>query len=514
MKSGSPIRSLTDAVFIIPVRIKFLRFMIGMFVVAFGIVAILASGGGGDGDDDSGSDSSGSDESQMSAYDICIQNCMGGLTCKSFCASIYGDDGDDADYDYNDTEPPTVPTNFNVTAIASNQIQVSWDASIDYYSGLNPKYMVSSEEAGDKYAGTSTSCLYEDWIEPETEYCFQVVAADYSGNISDPTSSVCTTTPSNPHYIWKYDVESSYPMADDAGTIYAASYAGLLAINDDGTMKWTYGSGVFGPPAIGSDGTVYAKQGTNIIAVNADSTQKWSCDTQKISPAGYALKVDDGTIYVGGSYTLFAVNSDDGTIKWSYETSYTYTGVPEVGADGTVYMAPPSGDLYAIDPYDGTEKWSYETTAGGSMAVSSDTVYLVTDGGLTAINTDGTFKWSYDTDSNITALEVANDGTVYAGAGNTLLSIDVSGTLKWSYDVVEFYWNGQLLNSISALMVSDDNTVYVGDTGSVYVIDENGDFNWKYKFCENTSARIKFSPTQSVDGTIYVGTTWGLYALK
>src|SRR5687767_10279786 len=67
----------------------------------------------------------------------------------------------------------------------------------------------------------------------------------------------------------------------------------------------------------------------------------------------------DGTIYVGGSNRLYAINPD-GTLKW--ERPMNYPQHPVLGPDGTIYVGEnnvqsPSRFL-ALNPA-GTMKWEF-----------------------------------------------------------------------------------------------------------------------------------------------------------
>jgi outer membrane protein assembly factor BamB len=55
-----------------------------------------------------------------------------------------------------------------------------------------------------------------------------------------------------------YNTLAPAVVAQD-GTIYFGAAANLLALNADGTQKWSFatGSQIYGAPGIGDDGTIY-----------------------------------------------------------------------------------------------------------------------------------------------------------------------------------------------------------------------------------------------------------------
>jgi hypothetical protein len=129
-------------------------------------------------------------------------------------------------------------------------------------------------------------------------------------------------------------VANSVVLATD-GTIYISA-GNLIAINPDGTQKWTYipinNDKIIGPPSIGIDGTIYC--GAN----GSDA-----------SPDGH----------------LVLAISPLGSLLWSFRTHGDITRSPAVATDGTIYI--PSDDviggvlnttLYALNP-NGTQLWSF-----------------------------------------------------------------------------------------------------------------------------------------------------------
>lgn len=130
-----------------------------------------------------------------------------------------------------------------------------------------------------------------------------------------------------------------------------------------------------GTPTI-SDGTLYYGIGKTIYALDIeDGSIRWSFDG--IDPELSGGTVEDGTVYFGEGHrenAFYAVDADDGTLKWSHKAEYESADecVPSV-ADGVVY-APYDEYLVALNAETGERLWRYEYgyQAGNSLAVTDD----------------------------------------------------------------------------------------------------------------------------------------------
>ncbi len=223
----------------------------------------------------------------------------------------------------------------------------------------------------------------------------------------------------------------SSPAIDDYGTIYVGSGGRIFAINPNGTEKWRYGDHkiLYSTPAIGSDGTIYTVQvdglwSSSLLAIETDGTVKW----RRFNIYGWIISSpaisEDGTIFFGVSYRLFAVNPD-GTEKWNIST---YGGKRiSIGGDGTIYARSPSTDrpegLGAIHP-DGSEIWNFSTEEdAGHYDIGSSAV----------IGEDGTIYFG-SLDGNVYAIGEGHHLTINEPLGNGSIELDGDEITEWPYE--------------------------------------------------------------------------------
>lgn len=89
-----------------------------------------------------------------------------------------------------DTEPPTVPQNVLATPVATDQIDITWDASTDNFAVAGYQVFRDSSQVA-----TTTLTSYSDTgLTPDTLYAYTVTAFDYAPNYSTTSATSSTTT--------------------------------------------------------------------------------------------------------------------------------------------------------------------------------------------------------------------------------------------------------------------------------------------------------------------------------
>ncbi|PIR66972.1 MAG: hypothetical protein COU51_00970, partial [Parcubacteria group bacterium CG10_big_fil_rev_8_21_14_0_10_36_14] len=190
---------------------------------------------------------------------------------------------------------------------------------------------------------------------------------------------------------WRFDAdkpsypETASPAIGSRGTVYMSFWEdGLYALNpDDGSIKWKNSESAVSSPVVGADGTIYViisrpnETGNLLLALNSDGTEKWTYSgvDRMIKPAVSG----DGIIFAKGRHNpqgqyiieFWAIKSN-GTLKWkNTAVGYAYQSSPAIGADGTVYIATTKG-LYALDSNDGSIKWYKENLCCSAPAIGSN----------------------------------------------------------------------------------------------------------------------------------------------
>jgi outer membrane protein assembly factor BamB len=282
-----------------------------------------------------------------------------------------------------------------------------------------------------------------------------------------------------------------------------------VAAYPNGTLKWKLLIDVIirAPPAIDEDGTIYVgiyHPWEGLIAINPNGTIKWryvyGCVLSSPAIGG------DDTIY----YSVQSSNNPpkgavialypNGTLKWRYNTNHVIYSSPTIGDDETVYCGCHDEYLYALYP-NGSLKWKYKTGhwVRAHPCIGDDgTIYCVSlDNYLHAVNPNGTIKWKTNVGAG-TSPTIGQDGTIYAGY-RTLHAVNpVNGSVKWTFPVgAGAMRGGTPCNSV-------DGTIFVGtsDGGELIAIDSDGTLRWRTKI-----GTCEFAPIIGEDGTVYVGTS-------
>jgi hypothetical protein len=212
--------------------------------------------------------------------------------------------------------------------------------------------------------------------------------------------------------------------ADD--TIYISDFHGpFYAIRSSGTLQWMkIGSGSYGGVALARDGTIYAATENNLTAYHQDGQAYWTVpiwvdaqlvieDNGAILATGYQCNLTPGYCSLTTPRSLFALNSFDGSVKWSSSSPYPDFH-PSLAWDGSIYMVY-GGDnkTSALNP-DGTVKWTIQvdtTWSTAGVVDSNNALYVHSKEGIVAIGPDGKVKWSFPDPGYPIAL--ASDGTLY-----------------------------------------------------------------------------------------------------
>ncbi|MBT7057313.1 MAG: hypothetical protein HN976_19625, partial [Lentisphaerae bacterium] len=175
---------------------------------------------------------------------------------------------------------------------------------------------------------------------------------------------------------------------DEEDRLYACTTTTLYCLQTDGTLKWTYslsGGRIFYRQRLAIDsgkGSVYigyydGSAKTGHLAAISRATGQLKYQKTLATDATYGSWVngipsvaDDGTVYVVGATTLYALTPQTSSFatRWQKDGRYyAMSVVPAVGPDGTVYMPywTESGWRYlAHDAANGSSHWEISFSTG------------------------------------------------------------------------------------------------------------------------------------------------------
>jgi len=270
---------------------------------------------------------------------------------------------------------------------------------------------------------------------------------------------------------WSRDLATggvSYPLIA-GGKVFVLAGTVLYALNSaNGATVW--GPIDVGPnPSIAYDsGRVFAINNTGLLR-GFDATTGTQVWTRQLSGQAFTSPPSamGGTIYVGGVSTFYAVNAQDGTIKWS---------TPNAGGDhssaavttGGIYVSYSCNNAFALSPSTGAIIWHHTSTCfggGGRTPVFYNGRVYIRDLALGNL--------ALDSGIGIPVAEFsAQPAPAFHGSTGFYLTVSTleardinSGTLKWS-----FTGDGTL----SSAPIVVNGFVYVGSvSGKLYALDEN-----------------------------------------
>jgi len=315
------------------------------------------------------------------------------------------------------------------------------DANGGVYVGANDGYLYAIDSSGTAkwkfFTGSGQQGLSPSAsIGPDgTIYA---IGVGYSSGFSGLQSVMYAVRP-NGTQKWMAVTEQSAgaPAVGANGIIYLAGYDTnsqghtLTAVNSDGTARWAFwlgsgaSDGIDSTPAIGVDGTIYAATANHLVAINSNGSLKWST---AIPSSGSSPAIGpDGGIYLGSKDgNLYAVNPD-GTIRWAFQTSGAIVSSPAVGSNGFILVGSLDGSLYEVTSFGGQE-WSFSTGNPilSSPSIGSDgTTYVASglasnSGTLFAVNPFGAKAWKVPigTGAIVSSPAIGSDGTIYIGSAD------------------------------------------------------------------------------------------------
>ena len=308
----------------------------------------------------------------------------------------------------------------------------------------------------------------------------------------------------------------SSPAIDKYGNIFILDQSSNLRVFDpDGNPKWNYqaqGSYNYSSPVIDDSGIVYFVSGYGEIYALLSDDGGFIYESDVGAGADYCTPVLDknGVLYFGDDDTFYAVNTADGSLKWSFKITRTgysdYIYTPAIGSDGTIYFASGNDSLYALDTT-GTMKWAFQAgdNIESSPVIGFDETIIIgsNDNFLYALDTTGTLKWSFETAGDVSsAAVVGSDSTIYfASEDGDLYALSSGGVLKWKYDGSGMmYYGGPTL--VNGMVICSGYYLRAVDTGTLTGPANTAWPNFLHDNRNTANMNTAFPNTQSDPGSI------------
>lgn len=257
--------------------------------------------------------------------------------------------------------------------------------------------------------------------------------------IFEPEQTPYPELKANGRSVGMMKVFHSSPIIDSHKNSYITSTTGMLySVDPQGKLRWQFELSGTNPGNPGLlDGVLYAQADDGIAyAIDAATGHElWhhriaefvSSDTYSVVVAGNTaimqgnfpgdkLYVTTGQVPNCGSSQVIAVNTADGSVKWTYELTkrsgaFALNADPAI-VDGSVVVADTAGGVYRVSLEDGKEIWYNAGTAGSS-----------TTGGLAVGPNDMVY---------VTGQYDSNGGQMFNGLG-VVRAVDLrSGSEQWT----------------------------------------------------------------------------------
>lgn len=251
------------------------------------------------------------------------------------------------------------------------------------------------------------------------------------------------------------------PAVGEDGTIYfGAEGKGFRALNPDGSQRWSLGLSVQAAPAFGTNGFVYVTTTTGPIHALTNGVSRWQVEvggTFRCSP----VIATDGTIFAGGNQRRLVALDPNGTLRWQKSFADPVTGLA-LGTNSTVVLS--SGRrLISVSPA-GPTQWEYDTGSGaltGLPVIGADgTIYVPSNRRyLFAVNPNGTRKWQFELSAEAFNTPVLTaDGTIYLGTSDGVFyGISETGQERWRHEF------GTSLSSSSPALTPEGRLYFGGN---------------------------------------------------
>lgn len=235
--------------------------------------------------------------------------------------------------------------------------------------------------------------------------------------------------------------------------------------------------------------------------VDAPGQTVWAVHTD--GPVRSSPIVADGVVYIGShDGMLYAIDLEDGTIRWRYEVGEPVTAAPAVAGD-VVVVNDRHGTLHGVGRVDGARRWIDRAGpalawpwglegwdyVGSTPVVHNELVVAgSSDGRVRAVDArTGEPVWAVQTEGRVRSTPAVSDGTVFVGSADGIVrALDLAtGAEQWRFRThgadltsADFGFDRRTITGGAAV---SGGHVFIGSRDArLYVLDEDdGTLVWE-----------------------------------
>jgi outer membrane protein assembly factor BamB len=219
-----------------------------------------------------------------------------------------------------------------------------------------------------------------------------------------------------------------------------------------------------------------SRPSTLLFAALALAVLLGACSGQLPNASWPGLTASDTTAYLAAGQFVYAVDVQNGTLRWRYPekaSAATFYGDPALTADGRVVLAGSDKAVHVLDASSGVQVW---TAAPGrdpfvapALSLGQDLYVPDGNGTLYALSAaDGATQWTFHAAHAIWAAPVPfGESLLVASLDHTLYALNAAdGRLVWSRDMGAALAGGPVVAEDLVLIGTFDGRVVALDAAS------------------------------------------------
>lgn len=266
---------------------------------------------------------------------------------------------------------------------------------------------------------------------------------------------------------WEVDLggpPKSYPVVGLDGRIFVISSANeIVIVSKEGYVerKVEVRAVISSPPSLSSDGILYvATENGKLIAISTTAISTlWEFSAKDIIKAPPVIGVD-GAVFFGSYDSYFYGLEKDGSLRWKVNLEVPSSCAAAIGTDYTIYVPTKHYYLFAIDGNNGKVKWKFKFNntypVSPPVVAYNGTIFVTTkDGKIHSISPEGKLLREFTTDWELlTSPLLTPENTLLVGAGDSFL-------YNLSFSLQPFWKNPFSVGIEANPVISPDKVIYV-----------------------------------------------------